>query len=189
MQHYLKFSCSLVLIGLLGTSCQKEALMVPPQPVSAASTSGGPHPPRPSKPSSPPKSPESSDFKKKQCIGTRNPLPPGDLADFKVIPPNEKPSRYKSTAPSEIPVSDKEVYSRGRYRFPSPSRDGSNFHHLAAGNTQRSRSGSNASTRSNASNASTRSNASNASTRSNASNRSDLIFFFEKGTTESQTPK
>lgn len=40
MQHYLKFSCSLVLIGLLGTSCQKEALVVPNQSVSAASTSG-----------------------------------------------------------------------------------------------------------------------------------------------------
>lgn len=39
MQRYLKFFCSLVLITLLGTACQKEALIMPAQPVSAASIS------------------------------------------------------------------------------------------------------------------------------------------------------
>lgn len=40
MHRYLKLSCGLSLVALLGTSCQKEALIIPDQPASVASTSG-----------------------------------------------------------------------------------------------------------------------------------------------------
>lgn len=41
MQYYLKFSYSFVLVGLLSTSCQKEAPLILDRPVSIVSTSGG----------------------------------------------------------------------------------------------------------------------------------------------------
>lgn len=55
MQNYLKFMCGLIFIGLLGISCQKEAPIIPDQPVSSALTSGKGGPP----PSSTLKSPSS----------------------------------------------------------------------------------------------------------------------------------
>lgn len=45
MQNYLKFMCGLIFIGLLGISCQKEAPIIPDQPVSSALTSGKGGPP------------------------------------------------------------------------------------------------------------------------------------------------